>query len=414
MPPTGHAILSASAAHRWLCCPPSARLAEKLTEKFGSQESPFAIEGTKAHALAEAKVRYAIWQADKMTAAKHGKLAKAEREAYAGINKTLYNAQVSELGEIPKDMEQATDTYMDVVMSKYHTAKEEDPAAQILLEQRLDFSKWVPSGFGTGDCVIVSDNLLEVVDYKHGKGVPVAAEQNPQLRLYALGAFRKFASLYDFKSVRYTIVQPRLNSVSAETISVAELLTWAEFEVVPRAKQAWEGTGEFCAGEHCRFCPAKAVCSKRVGEALKAFAYGFEEPGLLPDDMLPGILQTLDVAEAWIKDVREYANKQALSGNRIPGWKLVRGKRPNRVFIDKDEVKAQLLRSGFHPDQFEQTALKPVGEIEKLLGKKAFNALLSELVSQGEGKPVLVPESDARAEISSADSAFADLCESNH
>lgn len=409
MPPQLHAVLGASSAKRWLTCTPSARLGERLTSRFGSESSPYAQEGTKAHALAEIKVRKAFYAADGMTTTVYSRMSEEERDAYTGINAFRYDALRAELGDIPSDMEHATDAYCDVVMEKYLSAKDRDPSTRLLLEQRLDYSRWVPSGFGTGDCVIVSDSLLEVCDYKHGMGIPVDAVDNPQLRLYGLGAIDKFGQLYDFPAVRMTIIQPRLESVSEETLDRDALLAWAETEVRERAQLAWKGIGDFVPGDHCRFCPAKAVCSARVAEALKLFRYGFETPGLIPDEQVPGILETLDTAEAWIKDFRAYVEKQALNGQKFPGWKLVRGKKPNRRWADPEEVRAQLLRAGYAPGQIETTSLKPVGEIEKTIGAKAFRALVGGLVAQGEGRLTLVPESDKRLEYASADAAFADL-----
>lgn len=409
MPPQLHAILGASSAKRWLTCTPSARLGERLTSRFGSESSPYAQEGTKAHALAEIKVRKAFYAADGMTTTVYSRMSQEERDAYTGINAFRYDALRAELGDIPADMEHATDAYCDVVMEKYLSAKDQDASTRLLLEQRLDYSRWVPSGFGTGDCVIVSDSLLEIADLKYGLGIPVDAVDNPQLRLYGLGAIAKFGQLYDFPAVRMTIIQPRLESVSEETLGRVELLDWAEAEVREKAQQAWKGIGDFVPGDHCRFCPAKAVCSARVAEALKLFRYGFESPGLIPDEQVPGILETLDVAEAWIKDFRAYVEKQALNGQKFPGWKLVRGKKPNRRWADPEEVRAQLLRAGYAPGQIETTSLKPVGEIEKTIGAKAFRALVGGLVAQGEGRLTLVPESDKRLEYASADAAFADL-----
>lgn len=409
MPPSLHAVLGASSAHRWLVCTPSARLSEKLTARFGAEPSPYAAEGTKAHALAEIKVRLAFYEADGMTAARHSRMTPEEQADYLGINRFRYAALREELGDIPRDMEQATDSYCDIVMEKYLRARETDPGARLYLEQRLDYSDWAPSGFGTGDALVVSDALLEVCDYKHGKGIPVNAAGNQQLRLYGLGALAKFGALYDFTQVRTTIIQPRLDSVSEETLTVAELLNWADTEVRERARQAWNGTGDFVPGEHCRFCAAKAVCSARVAEALKMFQYGLEAPGLIPDEQIPAILGLLDTAEDWIRDIRAYAETQALRGQVWPGYKLIRGKRPNRRWSDPEEVRAQLLRAGYPTDQFEETKLKPVGEIEKALGKKAFNALVGGLVFQGEGKLTLVPESDKRQEFASADADFQDL-----
>lgn len=407
--PSLHAVLGASSAHRWLTCPPSARLCERLSHHMSKGDSPHAREGTKAHALGELKIRNAFWHEDGMTTERYSRMSAAEQEAYTGINDFRYQALRDDLGEIPSDMEQATDTYCDVVINKYLRAKEADPGAQLLLEQRYDYSHWVPSGFGTGDATIVSDILLEVIDYKHGKGVPVNAVDNPQIRLYELGAYWKYRHLYDFTKVRGTIVQPRLDSMTDEDLTLDELLQWADEVVAPAAKLAWAGQGEFCPGDHCRWCAAKPVCAARVAEALKLFKYGFESPGVIPDEQIPEILPVLDTAEDWIKDIRAYAENQALKGQKWQGYKLVRGKRPNRKWGDTEEVKAQLLRAGFNPELFETTALKPPGEVEKAIGKTAFRSLLAELVSQGEGKLTLVPESDKRVEYASADADFGDL-----
>ena len=414
MPPSLHAVLGASSAHRWLACTPSARLSEKFDERFGKKESTYAQEGTKAHALGELKIRRALYKVDGMTTAKLSRMSKDVRAEYPGINEHRYKALRADLGEIPDDMEHATDSYCDVVIEKLLQARDADPSAALYLETRLDYSIWVPSGFGTGDCIIVSDKLLEICDYKHGKGIPVSAVGNPQLRLYALGAWAAFHYLYNFPAVRMTIIQPRLDNLSEEVMTVEDLLHWAETEVVDKAKQAWAGTGAFVPGEHCRFCSAKAVCTARVAQGLKVFEYGLENPGVISDEQVAEILPYLDAAESWIQDIRAYAENQALHGQRIRGYKLVHGKRPNRQWSDAEEVKAQLLRSGYDPTTFEETKLKAVGTVEKLLGKAAFRALLEPLVHQGEGKLILVPESDKRQEYSSAEAAFSDLLDTNN
>lgn len=409
MPPSLHAILGASSAHRWLACPPSARLSERLDSRFGRKESEFAKEGTKAHALGELKIRHEFYKMGGMTTEILSRMTAEERESYLGINDFRYKSLREELGDIPADMEKATDSYCDVVVDKYIRAKDTDSSAQLFLEQKLDYSKWVPSGFGTGDCIIVSDSLLEICDYKHGVGIPVSAVNNPQLRLYALGAIDQFDLLYDFTAVRMTIIQPRLDNVSEETITIEELKQWAEREVVEKAKLAWLGKGEFQSGEHCRFCSAKAICAKRVSDAMKMFDYGFEQAGIIPEEQIPEILKVADLAESWLKDIRAYAETQALNGQRYPGFKLVRGKKTNRKWSDPEEVKAQLLRAGYAPDQIEATQLKTVGEIEKTIGKPAFAALVGGLVQQGDGKIILVPEDDKRPEYSQADSAYDDI-----
>jgi len=415
MPPELHAVLGASSAYRWSVCTPSARLCERLNLRFGEKSSPYAAEGTKAHALGEVKIRYAVWKADHMTAAKHGAMTPEERCMYPGINVSRYRALRRQLvessGDIPDDMEKATDSYCDVVIERYLRAKESDPSTQLFLEQRLDFSKWVPHGFGTGDALIVSDSLLDVIDYKHGQGVEVSAVENPQMRLYALGAINAFGALYDFQTVRCTIVQPRINNLSEDYTDRAHLGLWAGKEIVEQAKLAWDGKGDFVPGEHCRFCTAKAVCAARVSEALKVFNTGLVSAGEISDDQIAALLPSLDAAEAWIKDIREYTEERARQGQKYPGYKLVRGRKPARKWLNDDDVRAQLLRNGYGPEQFERTELKTVGDIEKTLGKTAFRALLGGLVSQGEGSLKLVPEDDPRPEYNSADAAFDDMTE---
>lgn len=409
MPPSLHSSAGASSAHRWAECTPSLKLCEKLDQRFGKKSSPFAEEGTKAHELAEIKVRRAIWEFDNMTPEIHGSMSEAEVKDYPGINEARYQALREALGEIPDDMETATNIYCDVIINKLTQARAADPGTQIYLEQRLDYSRWVPTGFGTGDCIIVSDQLIEICDYKHGKGIPVSAENNPQIRLYALGAYDLFESLFDFKAVRGTIIQPRLNSISEETLALEDLLHWADTYIVPRAKLALAGQGEFVPGEHCRFCSAKAVCAARVSQGLKAVQYGMDTPGLVPDEQLPEILAVIDDLVDWAKDFKDYCERQAINGQSIRGYKLVRGKKPNRSWSNPEEVEAQLLRVGYGVEQFRETRLKPVGEIEKQLGKTAFNALLGSMVVQGEGRLTLVPESDKRIAVSAAATAFGDL-----
>ena len=413
--PVLHAVLGASSAHRWLACPPSARLSERIDSRFGRRESEYAKEGTKAHALGELKIRNACYHEDKMTAAKHSRLSAEEQRTYIGINDNRYKAMRAELGEIPEDMERATDDYCNVVMNKLARAKDADPTAVLLLEQRLDYSKWVPSGFGTGDCIIVSDTLLEICDYKHGKGIPVDAHGNPQLRLYALGAYDRFYPLFEFPNIRMTIIQPRLESMTEETLSVDELLRWAADTVVETAKLAWLGKGVFSPGEHCRFCSAKAVCSARVANALKLYSYGLEQLGTLTDEQIADILPFLDGAEAWVADIRDYATKAALyNGTHFRGYKLVLGKKPNRQWSNEEEVEAQWLRNGYAGAELYEKKLKPVGKIEKAVGKTAFRAIFSPLVTQGEGKPILVPEDDKRQEYSQAAAVFGDMIDNNN
>lgn len=382
-----HAVLSASGAKRWLACPPSARLEEKLRGIFGDASSPYAEEGTKAHALSELKLRLEIKE----------------------INQFNYTEQRKALGDIPHEMEQATNDYCDIVLSKFYAAQQVSPDAKLFIERRLNFSRWVPKGFGTGDATIVSDATLEVCDLKYGKGVRVEAKENPQARLYGLGGVEEFGELYGFEHVRNTIIQPRVDDpVTEETLTREELLAWGE-EIRPRAELAWKGKGEFLPGDHCRFCAARALCAARAAEAMRGFQSGFATPGLIDDREIPGILAVADVAEAWIKDVRAYAKNQALRGQQWPGWKLVRGRKGNRAWANEEQAQEQLMRAGYGEDVYLNRKLKNPGEIEKAIGKPAYEALMAKLVTQAEGALNLVPESDKRSEFSSADADFSDM-----
>lgn len=384
-----HAVLSPSKAKQWLACPPSARLSAKFSERFGEKSSEFAAEGTKAHAVAELKLRLELGE----------------------INKFNYKAQRDALGEIPSEMDRSTDIYVDVVLEKYYACKRISPGTRLLVEQRLDMSPWIPGCFGTADACIVSDVILEVVDYKNGKGVAVDAVNNPQARCYGLGAINAFGDLYTFTHVRNTIVQPRLDSITEEVMRREELLAWGE-SIKPIAEQAWKGEGAFSPGENCRFCAAKAVCKARAFQSFDLLSACLDSPDVLPDESIPGILQVADTCEQWIKDVRAYALNQALMGQEWPGYKLVKGKRPARAFRDEEAAEEQLIRAGYTPEQYKVSRMMTVAEVEKLLGKKAFDALMGSLVVQGEGKLTLVPESDSRIEYESADLAFADMVES--
>lgn len=387
--PGAHSLLSPSAAHRWLSCPPSARLHSKLNERLGETESSFAREGTQAHALAELKLR---------------------REN-GEINQFRFDAEKKLLEPIPAEMDRATDYYVDVVLERLYAARKVCPDAQLFVEQRLDMSRWVPQCFGTSDAVIVSDQTLEVLDFKFGKGVPVDAVGNPQARLYALGAIDAFGDLYGFKSIRETIIQPRLDSVTEETLSLDDLLQWGE-SIGPAAQQAWRGQGEFNPGEHCRFCAAKAICAARATKAMSIFENGFGSPDVIPEENIAGILKVADMAEAWLHDIRSYAYQQAMKGEQFAGFKLVRGRAPKRTWTNEDEVIDQMARAGYAKEQYtEQPKLMSVAALEKSIGKTAFKALLAPLTQQGEAQLILVPESDKREEYSSADMSFADLAD---
>lgn len=361
-----HALLSASSSHRWLACPPSARLCENYEDK-GSE---YAQEGTDAHSLCEHKL----------------KLVLGMETADPTEHLSFYN----------EEMEQCTCDYAAYVMELVSEAKKicKDPV--VLIEQRLDFSRFVAEGFGTGDCVIIADGTLYIVDYKHGKGVEVSAEANPQMMLYALGALELFDGIYDIDTVRMAIFQPRRENVSVCVMAKDDLLQWAYNDLVYKAKLAYAGEGEFQAGEHCRFCKAKTVCRKRAEYNLELAKYDFEMPATLEEAEIAAILEKADELAAWAADVKEFALQQALSGVKYAGFKVVEG-RSNRKYTDEDAVADTVKKAGYDPYE---PKLLGITAMEKLLGKKQFSKLLSGLVVKPQGKPALVPESDKRQEMS--------------
>lgn len=381
-----HAILSASGAYRWLSCTPSAR----LEERFAETTSDFAAEGTLAHAVAELKLRFLLKEAS----------AKKYAQALQALEKSeFYSASMIDYIE----------TYASIVLEKVNEARTRSKDAVVLLEQRLDFSDWVPEGFGTGDVVIISDGVLEIIDLKYGKGVPVSAKGNVQMKLYALGALAAFDTLYDIKFVRMTICQPRLDSVSTDEITSNLLLWWADTELVHRAQLAWDGQGEFQAGDHCRFCRAKATCRARADRNLELAKLDFKKPELLTDEEIGEVLAQADELKNWASDVAGYALTQARDhGKRFKGWKLVEG-RSVRTYTDEAAVVRTLKKAGYKESEIYQKKVWGITAMEKLLGKSKFTEILRGLVIRPAGKPTLAKESDKRPEISSAAAAAADF-----
>jgi len=374
MPPKGHALLSASASHRWMNCPPSARLCENYEDK----SSDFALEGTDAHELCEYKLR---------------KLLGQECEDPTE-NLTYFNSE----------MDDCATGYASFVMEVLEEAKQKCPDPTVLIEQQLDFSKYVEEGFGTGDCIVIADGTLNIIDYKHGQGVLVNAERNPQMMLYALGALEMFGFLYAVDTVAMTIYQPRRANISTYTISKDELLEWAETILKPAAKLAFEGVGEYACGEWCAFCKAKQDCRKRAEYNLAMAKYDFKMPPLLTDEEVSSILDKADELASWISDIKDYAYTEALNGKKWLGYKLVEG-RSVRKYTDEKSVASTVLAAGFDP--YEQKLLG-ITEMQKMLGKDKFNEILGDLVHKPQGKPTLVPESDKRPEISTVKQDFND------
>lgn len=382
-----HAILSASGSKRWLTCTPSAQ----LEQEFPEQTSEFAKEGTAAHELSELYLMKYTEQINKTTFTRRYNKFKKENEFYS------------------QEMDDYVQSYVDLVIERINAAVALSQDAVILLEQRLDFSEWVPHGFGTGDVVLIADGILEVIDLKYGKGVPVSAVENTQMRLYALGAINQFNMLYDIETVQMTIVQPRLDSVSTDEIEADKLLAWADEEVKPKADMAMAGAGEYIAGEHCRFCRARFTCRARADENMKLAKYDFKEPPLLSRGEIAQILLEAEELQRWAKDIQSYALEQAENhGVKFDGWKLVEG-RSNRKYTDEEEVASTLITSGYKEDDIYKKSLLGISAMEKALGKKKFGELLQELVIKPAGKPTLVPDSDKRPEINSTDSAIEDF-----
>lgn len=389
MTPRAHAILSASGSERWLTCTPSAQ----LEQQFAEETSQYAEEGTLAHALAQLHL-----------------------EKHLGrITPAAFTKRTSKLAQDPlytAEMPEHIATYATVAAERIAEAQTRSKDAIIILEQRLDYSAWVPEGFGTGDLVIIADKTLEVTDFKYGKGVPVSAHENTQMRLYALGALDTYGMLYDIDKVRMTICQPRLDSVSTDEISVEALLKWGEEFVKPRAQLAIAGEGEFISGDHCRFCRAKAQCRARAEANLALARYEFTKPPLLAVEEIAAILKQAEELSAWAGDVQTYALEQAEKhGVTFPGWKLVEG-RSNRKYVDPAKIAEALLAAGFTADDiYEKPALLGLTAMEKAIGKKTVDALPEGLIIKPPGRPTLVPESDKRPALQSAASAKQDFAE---
>lgn len=367
-----HAILSASSSHRWIACPPSALECAKLPDA----SSEFAKQGTDAHRLSEYKLK-------------------------KSLGEKVHNPQ-KRLAYFDEEMDESSNDYAQFVMEKLATAKERCKDPMVMVEQHLDLSRWVPEGFGTGDCLIVSDDTLVIIDYKYGLGVLVEAEKNPQMMCYALGALELFDGIYDIKNVEMTIFQPRRDNVSTYVISKNDLLSWAEEVLRPVAELAAKGEGEYRAGDHCRFCKIKATCRKRAEYNLEMAKYDFAMPSKLEDGEVEVILEKVDEMVAWANDVKEYALQQALSGKQWDGWKVVEG-RANRRYINEEAVAAKVEAAGFNP--YEKKLLG-ITAMTKQLGKNRFEELLNELIEKPQGKPVLVPESDKRPAMHTAADDF--------
>lgn len=377
-----HAILSASGASRWMACPPSAR----LEQGFENNTSEYAEEGTLAHELGELGLRKALGE----------------------ISTRKYNSEIKKIGALKlysADMPDCVEIYTDTCMEKVSEAKAKTPDAVFKVEQRLDFSEWVPEGFGTGDFVIIADGTMEICDLKYGKGVPVSANNNKQMMLYALGAIQEFSFLYDIEKVRMTIIQPRLDNISTFEVTADDLLKWAEEYVKPTANLAFKGEGEFCAGDHCQFCRAKAVCKARADKNMELAQYDFQKQDTMDNNDIAFVLSRVDELVKWASDVKDYALEQALQGEEYEGFKVVEG-RSNRKWSSEDKVGQILTGEGFERSIIYTTKLDGISKIESAIGKKEVQRLLGDYIIKPPGKACLVPITDKREPYNPAKSDF--------
>jgi hypothetical protein len=363
-----HAILSASGAHRWMNCTPSARLELEFDDNSGEA----AAEGTAAHALSEHKLRRALKMRSKKPV-------------------SPYDSD---------EMDTFTDGYVEFVLEVIEQAKQSCNDPLVLIEQRLDFSKYVPDGFGTGDCLIISDGTLNIIDFKYGQGVLVNAEENPQMKLYALGALELFDGIYDIDTVSMTIYQPRRENVSTSTVLKESLYRWAEEVLKPKAELAFVGDGNYCPGEWCQFCRAAVKCRARAEAKMKLATFEFALPPLLSDEEIAEILSSIGDLTSWANEIMAYATDAAVNhGKRWPGFKVVEG-RSNRKYTDEEAV-AEAAKNAGYRDIYKQSLIT-ITEMEKLMGKSKFNEILGGLIMKPPGKPTLVPVSDKRPEMNTS------------
>ena len=369
-----HAVLSASGASRWLACTPSAR----LEEQFPDSTSEYAKEGTLVHEVCELKVRKNL----------------IEQMPTRTYNTKLKKLKENELWQ--DEMDKFTDVYLEYIQELVHSYS---CSPAVMVEKKVDFSQYVPEGFGTADCIVIAEGTMHIIDFKYGKGVAVSAENNPQMKLYALGAYLEYSMLYPIEKIKMAIVQPRLeNEASESEIFVAELMDWAENVVKPLAEKAYKGEGTYIAGNHCRFCRAKATCRERARMNLEASKFEMKTGALLSDTEVGEALKMAQDLAKWAEDLKEYALTESLKGKIIPGWKAVEG-RSVRAFKDTDLAIKTIIDSGIEEALLYERKQLTLAQIEKLLGAKQFKELVGELVEKAPGKPTLVLETDKREKI---------------
>lgn len=378
-----HALLSPSAAHRWMNCT-AAPLLEKDVEDKGST---FAEEGTLAHAYCAKKLK-----------------------EFLGLSVDEEKAEIAQLDEQyhSGEMDEYTDTYKTIVLEKFNAARAKTKDAQLLVEVKLDFSHYVPDAFGTSDAIIIADGVMEVIDFKYGKGVKVSAVENPQMMIYAIGAWDLFNFEYDIHKVRMTIVQPRIDNLSEFELDAADLINWVVNELEPKAHEAYAG-GKQKPGEWCRFCKVKATC-KALSSLCVGSQQAYPDPRKISKEVMEAaILPFLSTFKTWLSGIEEYSLEQALSGVQYKGYKIVEG-RSIRKITDPTAVMQLLDKEGFaKEDYIKPTELRSITDLEKLIGKKRFGTLCSEYINKPQGKPTLVPESDKRPAFNQAADDFKDI-----
>ena len=385
--PELHAKLSSSASKRWLGCPGSV----KLSEHYPNGSSIYADEGTIAHGMAEGMIS----KDDKL-------VQKYEVEA------AKFYGEHPELNGTFIEMKMILQPYVDYVFEEYAAQVHEDGAAQLMTEERVDLTEYIPGGFGTSDVVILRQGRLHIIDLKYGKGVSVSAEDNPQLKLYALGTLARFDMLYDIDDVVMTIYQPRLDNVSTDTIKAKDLYAWGEEVIKPGAQLALSEDAPVHAGDWCQFCPARYDCKERARDAMELQKY-LGQMVLSPEEIAE-ILGKIDRLTKFAEDIKDSALTKALDGEEIPGWKVVEGRSIRKYVGSEEEIVRQCEGAGYDQALLYERKLLTITNMEKLMGKKQFAEVLGAYVEKPEGKPTLAPESDKRPAITNNSAAedFAD------
>ena len=371
MASSSHALCSASASKRWINCPPSVR----LTEDMPDVTSDYAIEGTTAHLACEIKLSKAL--------------------GYEPDEPNLFD-------NVDPEIDECSNGYVAYIMELVEALKKEGKNPLVLIEQKLDYSKYVEGGFGTGDCVILSEGIIHIVDYKHGRGVLIGSEMNPQMMIYGLAGIDQFDHLYDIEKVVMTIYQPRLSNISTYEMSKEDLLKWAEDVLVPAGKLAYKGEGKYSCGEWCTFCKAKSTCRERAKLNTQLAQMEFKEPSILTDEEIVEILHKVDGLVSWANDIKDYAFQEALKGKKWDGFKLVEG-RATRKYSDEELVASVVKEAGFDPYDKKVVGIT---EMQRRLGKSKFIELVNQYVIKPAGKPTLVLESDKRPEFNTASADF--------